>query len=119
MIISDTCPDLLHHIVDPQGNKSPVVVPVSVDWFRHPTPPPRQSTVYISPLKDHWCQWNTAIPKLPEIKQCKKDLTFPPVTKRDDVDFARLLALDYQREWLQKRQDKKEKQERSAKVRVS
>ena len=92
-----------------------------VDWFAHPeTPPERQTTEYVSPLKGHWCQWDTTITKLPEIakKGDKMSQTYPPVSSRDDVNFARLLTLDYQREWLQKRQDKQEKLKKLARVSV-
>lgn len=113
--------DLLHH--DPaQFNKDklPVTAPAMVDWFAHPEPPPRPTSEYISPLKDHWCQWDTTSPKLPEIvpKSSKMSQTYPPVTNRDNVNFARLLTLDYQREWLQKRHEKQEKLKKLARVSV-
>lgn len=111
--------DLLHHFVNiKDDNKLPVIVPVSVDWFAHPTPAQRQTKEYISPLKDHWCQWNTTVPKLPEITnrgKKAKAMTFPPVAQRGDVNFTRLLALDYQREWLYKRQEKQERLKKLAK----
>ena len=106
--------------------------PKSVDWFAHPTPPPRQrNTSYDSRLTDHWSQWDPSKqPSLPPIQQSKKphsskrdpkggqQLKLPPITNRDDVDFSRLLALDYQREWIEKKDEKEKLQKQRAKVNI-
>lgn len=103
--------DLLHHVVaPPSAARTPA--PPSVDWFAHPEAAKHDiNAKYDSHLKDHWCQWNTMgteIPKLPEIDKLHKFQ--PPLpTQRDNVDFTRLMSLDYQREWLDKRKEKEEK----------
>ena len=101
-----------------ESDRLPAPPATTVNWFAHPSTPPRQSaTEYVSPLKDHWSQWNTTIPKLPNIERNDKKRQSYPMTGRDNVNFARLLTLDYQREWLQKRGEKLEKQKKSARVR--
>lgn len=98
--------------------------PKPVDWFDHPIPTRRKASAYKSPLKNHWSRWSTEPINLPPIIDGSMALAKKSSRKnqgnekgaRGDVDFGRLLTLDYQREWLQKRQENVERERRRAKV---
>ena len=109
--------DLLYHfenVRDP--NQKPVEVPPSVEWFAHEDIPKRlRGSPRESIHKDHWSQWNTDVPKLPSIAsqpamestKKKDNLKLPSIVPgKDDVDMRKLLSLEYQKEWLDKRKAK-------------
>jgi len=95
-----------------------------VEWFAHEDTPKRlRGSPHESIHKDHWSQWNTDIPKLPSIpshtavKSTKKSTVESTKKKensklpsifsgKDDVDMRKLLSLEYQKEWLDKRKTK-------------
>ncbi len=89
-------------------------MPPSVEWFVHEESPKKsRGTPHESVYKDHWSQWNTDIPTLPAIssdrtvKPPKKNesVKLPSIsTNKDQVDMSKLLALDYQKEWLDLRE---------------
>lgn len=129
--------DLLYHVENVRDTDEKYEVPPpSVDWFAHPKTPPTKEggpgTPYESFPKDHWCQWDTSSVKLPILKKKRskskaelasnakkkeEELKLPTLgPKKDDVDFRRLLSLDYQREWLDKRKKKRLYEKRKVKV---
>ncbi len=122
--------DLLHHFDNVRDPNALVATwPQTVDWFAHPSPPPRQrGETYHSHLNEHWSQWDISKQfKLPDIVEDeprktlireKEDVKLPPITKRDDVEFGRLLSLDYQREWIQNKEEKEKLQKQRSKVGV-
>lgn len=131
-VICDVPTDLLYHfdnIHDP--NALAATWPRKVDWFAHPTPPPRQrGESYQSHLTEHWSRWDPSKKiSLPEIVKAPRkdprkvseesDVKLPPVTTKDNVDFGRLMCLDYQREWLQNREEKEKLRKQKSKVGIS
>ena len=120
--------DLLYHIEKSRDLKVEAVTwPRKVDWFEHHTTFQPKPGPYKSPLKDHWSQWKTDVVRLPQLEQHpypvddstprrRGKATTVPVSNREGVDFGRLLALDYQREWLQKREEKESRRRLVAKV---